>query len=84
MEEKNEVLGKEFIAEEIQYNVKQEANAIQDYNRLLEYVKSSDLSKATKEIIESEVYEIIGDELNHQERLNMLYTTVTGIKANKD
>ena len=37
-----------------------------------------------KEKFESEIYEIIGDELNHQERLKMLYSLITGIKENKD
>ena len=84
MEDKSEVVGKDYIAELIQYNVKQEANAITDYNNLLKMVSGSDLSKSTKEIIQSQIYEIIGDELNHEDRLRLLYTTVTGIKTNKD
>ena len=68
----------------LQYNEKSEANAIIDYNDLLNAVKKSDLTKNKKDIIESVVYEIIGDELNHQDRLKMLYSLVTGIKENKD
>jgi transcriptional regulator with AAA-type ATPase domain len=72
------------IANLIEFNDKEEANAIINYNELLEAVKNSDLTKSQKERIESEVYEIIGDELNHQERLKMLYSLITGIKENKD
>lgn len=72
------------IANLIEFNDKEEANAIINYNELIEAVKHSDLSKSQKEKIESEIYEIIGDELNHQERLKMLYSLITGIKENKD
>lgn len=72
------------IANLIEFNDKEEANAIINYNELLEAVRHSDLSRAKQEKIESEIYEIIGDELNHQERLKMLYTLVTGIKEQKD
>lgn len=72
------------IANLIEFNDKEEANAIVNYNELLEATKNSDLPKSKKEIIESEIYEIIGDELNHQDRLKMLYSVVTDIKENKD
>lgn len=72
------------IANLIEFNDKEEANAIINYNELLEATKHSDLTTAQKERIESEIYEIIGDELNHQERLKMLYSLITGIKENKD
>lgn len=72
------------IANLLEYNDKQEADAIVNYNQLLEAVNGSDLPKSQKEKIESEIYEIIGDELNHQERLKMLYSLVTGIKEQKD
>lgn len=72
------------IAIEIQRNVQAEATAIVDYNCLLSHVSESDLPKAQKEFIRAEIYEIIGDELNHQRRLGMLYSTVSKIKANKD
>lgn len=72
------------IANLIEFNDKEEANAIINYNDLLTAVSNSDLPKSTKERIESEIYEIIGDELNHQERLKMLYSLVTSIKENKD
>ena len=62
------------IANLIQFNDKEEANAIINYNDLLTAAKKSDLSKAQMERLEAEIYEIIGDELNHQERLKMLYS----------
>lgn len=83
MEEKVKV-GKFAVADLIEFNDKEEANAIINYNHLLEVVAESDLPKSTKETIQSEIYEIIGDELNHQERLKMLYSLVTSIKEQKD
>lgn len=72
------------IANLIEFNDKEEANAIINYNDLLTAAKNSDLSKAQMEKLETEIYEIIGDELNHQERLKMLYSLITGIKEQKD
>lgn len=72
------------IANLIEDNDKDEADAIKSYNYLLDATRDSDLPKTHKDKIESEVYEIIGDELNHQERLKMLYSLITGIKENKD
>lgn len=72
------------IAIEIQANIQAEATAIVDYNRLLENVANSTLPKSQQEFIRSEIYEIIGDELNHQSRLGVLYSAVSKIKANKD
>lgn len=72
------------IANLVEFNDKEEANAIINYNELLTAVKNSELTKPQKERFESEIYEIIGDELNHQERLKMLYSLITGIKENKD
>lgn len=72
------------IANLVEFNDKEEANAIVNYNELLEATKNSTLTKAQKERVESEIYEIIGDELNHQERLKALYVLITGIKENQD
>ena len=72
------------VADLLQENDKAEAQAIIDYNRLLEVARDSDLSAMQKEHIESEIYEIIGDEMNHQTRLKSLYSLVTGIKENKN
>ena len=72
------------IANLIQFNDKEEANAIINYNDLLTAARNSDLSKAQMERLEAEIYEIIGDELNHQERLKMLYSLITSIKEQED
>ena len=72
------------IADLVEFNDKEEANAIINYNELLTAVKNSDLTKSQKERFESEIYEIIGDELNHQERLKMLYSLITGIKEREE
>ena len=72
------------IANLIEFNDKEEANAIINYNELLKAVRNSDVPKNKIEKIESEIYEIIGDELNHQERLKMLYSLVTSIKEQED
>lgn len=72
------------IANLVEFNDKEEANAIINYNELLTAVKNSDLTKSQKERFESEIYEIIGDELNHQERLKMLYSLITGIKESEE
>lgn len=72
------------IGTEIQLNIQAEATAIEDYNHFLRNLKNSDLPKDQITFIESEIYEIIGDELNHQDRLKRLYSSVTGIKENKE
>ena len=82
MEERK--IDKMDISTEIQLNIQAEATAIEDYNRLLENLRASNLPKSQKEFAESEIYEIIGDELNHQERLRLLYSAISGIKENKD
>ena len=72
------------IANLIEFNDKEEDNAIINYNELLSAIKNSELTKSQKEFAESEIYEIIGDELNHQERLKSLYSAITNIKENKE
>ena len=84
MEEKEIIIDKTNVANDIQYNITAEADAIEKYNRLLELVAESDLPKMKKETIQSNIFEIIGDELNHQSKLKDLYTLVTGIKENKE
>ena len=80
----NEKDSKFRIANLIEYNKKAEADAITDYNNFLAELDKSDLSSDKKETIQSRIYEIIGDELNHQEVLKMLYTLVTGIKEKEE
>lgn len=84
MDEKDFKVDKMCVATDIQSNITAEADAIEKYNALLKLVEKSDISQNKKEVINSVVYEIIGDELNHQTRLQELYTLVTGIKESKD
>lgn len=78
-------VNKTDLANDIQYNTKQEAQAITDYNYLLQRVRECDeISAVQKESMIATIYEIIGDELDHQQKLKMLYTLITGIKENKD
>ena len=72
------------IASIIQDNNKDEAEAISGYSRLLEDVMASDLEDREKAEISSNVREIIADELNHQEKLQKLYTMLTMIQPNKE
>ena len=72
------------IAAIIQENNKDEPVAIAGYSRLLEDVMSSnDLENKEKAEISSNVREIIADELNHQERLQKVYSMLTMIEPNK-
>lgn len=70
------------FAKELQYNIKQEAQATEDYTNLLMTLEKSNLSN--KDEIKSVINEIISDELNHNEKLNAVYTAITGIKPNID
>ena len=51
---------------------------------LLGSIDNSDIPSGQKLAIISAVYEIIADEMNHQDVLQNLYTLVTGISAKKD
>lgn len=73
-----------LISKLIQFNNKAEAQAIQDYVDLLSAVAGSNLTLEDKEYITSVVNEIIADELNHQERLQELFTGLTDIEPNKN
>ena len=68
----------------IQENNKDEAEAIAGYSRLLDKVLLSDLEGKEKAEVSSNIREIIADELNHQERLQKLYSMLTMIEPNKD
>lgn len=70
------------IASEIQKNNKDEAVAIQGYSELMNQIINSDLSDQEKEIAVNTIKEIISDELNHQKKLQELYTLITGIEPN--
>ena len=72
------------IAKVIQYNAKSEAQAIEDYTELLKMSEESNLDEADKSYVRAVVEEIIADELNHQQRLQALYSALTEIQAKKD
>lgn len=72
------------ISADIQSNLKEEGQAIEDYSLFLDKVAKSDISEKDKEKIFNVVEEIISDELNHQLKLHMLYTEITGIETNKN
>lgn len=72
------------FANEIQFNIKEEASAIENYNRLLKMLEDVELPQRQKEVIQSVIFEINGDELNHQTKLKELFTLVSGIKEAQD
>ena len=72
------------IAKDIQYNAKSEAQAIEDYTELLKMSEESNLDEADKSYVRAVIEEIIADELNHQQRLQALYSALTEIQAKKD
>lgn len=72
------------ISKGVEYNEKAEAQAVYDYSEFLRFVLESEIEETDKKYIESVITEIISDELNHQQKLHALYTSLTGITANKD
>lgn len=67
------------VANEIQYNVQAESDAILKYNNFKECVQNSMLDAELKEGICEEIDEIIAEELKHQNQLQAMYTELTGI-----
>lgn len=72
------------IAKLIQENNEDEAEAIAGYSELLNKVLASSIEDREKAEISSNIREIIADELNHQKRLQELYSMLTLIEPNKD
>jgi len=72
------------IAKLMEFNSQSEAKAVLDYTEMLKVTLMSSLEEADKKIIEETLKELIADELNHQEKLKMLYTMLTGIEPNKN
>lgn len=72
------------VAHEVQENNEAEADAIKDYTKLLADIDSSVLDDTDKEFCRETINEIVADEMNHQEKLAMLYSMLTGILPNKD
>ena len=80
----NELVSKLDIARYASMNNKDEADAIAKYTDFIIKIKSSELLDAEKSEIIAIVEEIIADELNHQKRLEDIYTYLTGIVENKE
>ena len=72
------------LAKEIEFNAKAEAQAVYDYTELLGKIAESGLNENEKGGITDIINEIIADELNHQNRLQEVYTYLTGIEPNKN
>lgn len=72
------------LAKAVEFNLKAEAEAVKDYTDMLIINEQSSLEETDKKFVKETINEIVADELNHQKKLNMLYTMLTGIKANKD
>lgn len=72
------------VANEMQINIQAEGDAIEKYGIALRVVNDSNLDQNSKDEIYEEIIEIIGDEMNHIDKLKKLYTLLTGIEPNKD
>lgn len=82
MDEKNITI--EDLARDIEFNVKAEAEAIMYYADFLKRVDLSSLDLEDKEYIKANINEIMADELNHQNKLQKLFVTLTNVAPNKD
>lgn len=72
------------IAKKIQDNNKDEAVAIAGYTELLRDIYNTEIDVEYKEKCNDFIQEIIADELNHQKKLQELYSMLTSIEPNKD
>ena len=72
------------IAKSIQFNLKAEAQAIEDYTTLINEVLASEIEEEIKQNTIDNISEIISDELNHQMKLGQLYVYLTNIEQNNN
>ena len=72
------------VANEIQYNVTAESEAINKYNNLKACIQHSTLAAELKEAMLEDIDEIISEELKHQNMLQEIYSELTGIVAEDD
>ena len=72
------------IAKQIEFNAKAEAQAVYDYTDLIKMLGGIDIEEDKKQEIADSIQEIIADELNHQNKLQSIYTYLTTIEPNKD
>ena len=72
------------IAAIVEHNSELESTSIKEYSYLLEILYLSDLPDKAISNIVGVIKEIISDELNHQQKLQELYTYITDIHPNKE
>ena len=83
-QEKFELNYKAKIAQLLQENNKDEAEAIANYTELLTVIPEFELEEDLSQELMEAITEIIADELNHQQVLNELYIKLTEIEPNKE
>lgn len=73
------------IASLTQFNMKAEAQAVDDYTAMInEVMACEDLEETEKQEIIAQIDELVADELNHQQVLQELYVYITNIEPNKN
>lgn len=72
------------VANEIQFNVIAESEAINKYNSLKACIESTSLDDELKEAMLEDIKEILSEELKHQNMLQDMYSELTGIAAEDD
>lgn len=80
----DEIVSKSEIAEKLQFNQKEEAQAIIDYTKLIADINDSILDEPTKLALAQQIEEIIADELNHQQKLFAMFVELSEIEPNKE
>ena len=72
------------VAKAVQYNLKSEGQAIIDYTSLIDIISNSTMEQQEKDNALNIISELVADELNHEQKLSVLYSALTGIEAKKD
>jgi hypothetical protein len=80
----NEKITLAEILEKLQFNQKEEAQAIIDYTKLIADINDSILDEPTKLALAQQIEEIIADELNHQQKLFAMFVELSEIEPNKE
>lgn len=80
----NEKITLAEILEKLQFNQKEEAQAIIDYTKLIADINDSILDEPTKLALAQQIEEIIADELNHQQKLFGMFVELSEIEPNKE
>lgn len=72
------------LASSIQRNIRSEADAVIEYTAVIQFILSADIDESVKETTIESLNEIISDELNHQKKLQEIYSSLVGVEPNKD